>query len=397
MTPLPDRLPGPRAARDRLSLAAVLAGALLPRALIGASAEGLRAELWLTDQALGTLVTAFAAAFAAALVAPAVLAPRLRGSVLLVAGLLLSGAGTAAAAGAGGFWSLVAARLAAGAGAGLAASPRARESGATGGAGPWQPRLFAGAAAVLALGLALGAAAAAWPGWRAASLAAGAALGTLGLACLLAGGKPNPEAPGRFAPRPDGRWRAAGWWTAAAGVALGAAGLSAMVSGLPAFLERARGVPRPAAGLELGATVLAVGLLGPARAGTPVGAAGRAPSPAWRAAAGAAVAGLASAGALWHSSPTVYWPCLLVALLSASAATFAALSWLGGGAEPWPARPLLAAAVAGELSGAFGVGALADRAGFGQALLFLPAALLATAGLLAAAAWARGPRGQAHG
>ncbi|HVO18898.1 MAG TPA: hypothetical protein VMU15_06565 [Anaeromyxobacter sp.] len=390
MTPPQDRLPGPFAARDRLSLAAILAGAFLPRALIGAAAEGLRAELWLTDQALGTLVTAFAAAFAAAPLAPARLAPRLRGPALLAAGLLLCGAGTAAAAGAGGFWSLVAARVASGAGAGLAASPRAREPGA----GGWQPRPFAGAAGALALGLALGAAAAAWPGWRAASLAAGAALAALGVACHLAGGEPHPEQPpGRAAPRPDGRRSVAGRWPAAAGVALGAAGLSAMVSWLPAFLERARGVPRPAAGLELGATVLAAGLLGPALAATPVGAAGRAPSPAWRAAAGAAVAGLASAGALWHSSPTVYGPCLLVALLSASAATSAALSWLGGGAGPWPARPLLLAAVAGELSGAFGVGALADRAGFGQALLLLPAALLAAGGLLAAAAWAQGPPG----
>ena len=387
MPSLPERLPGPRAASGRLLLAAALAGALLPRALLGAAVEGLRAELWLTDQALGTLVTAFAGAFAAAwaaaLLAPAPIAPRLRGPPLVAAGLLLCGAGTAAAAWAGGFWSLVAARVAAGAGAGLAASPRAL-------ARPPDPappprHLLAGAAAALALGLALGGPAGAWLGWRGAFLAAGIALAGLGMACLPAGrGAPAP-APAA-APAPG----AAGRWPVLAGMALAAAGLTGAISWLPAFLERARGVPRPAAGLELGAALALAGLLGPALAGSPRGVAGRIPLPAVRAAWGASAAGLATAGALWHSSPLVYWPCLLAAVLSAAAGAAAALSWPGGGGPR--VADLALAAVAGELSGAFGVGALADRVGFGRALLVIPAALLAAGALLAVAARTRRAR-----
>jgi len=86
----------------------------------------------------------------------------------------------------------------------------------------------------------------------------------------------------------------------------------------------------------------------------------------------------------------VILPALMVALLGVSAAARGAISAFRGKASD-PA--LLAFALllvhgAGELGGAFALGAVADRVSFGRALYLLPAALGATAVLWGAAAMA---------
>ena len=174
---------------------------------------------------------------------------------------------------------------------------------------------------------------------------------------------------------------------------VGASAASALAFWLPAFLERTRGVPRLVAGAELGVAVLASGFAGAAlgRAGAGRGA-DRPASGAWTAAAGSAVAAAAMLAALAVASPAVVLPGLMLALLGVFAAARGAVSAYGGAASD-PALAALALLFihgAGELGGAFGLGAVADRVSFGKALYLLPAALFASAVLWAAAAWAGG-------
>ena len=140
---------------------------------------------------------------------------------------------------------------------------------------------------------------------------------------------------------------------------------------------------RAPSGFELCATVLAAGLSGAAlaRGALKRGAAsGRATSLA--ATLGTLFAASAVAVALYQASPTVYLLCLLVALSGLFLSRAQPPS-----ASPWAALvrarlfAILLLHATGELLGAFGLGALADCASFGRALLLLPG-LLATSALL---------------
>jgi hypothetical protein len=174
--------------------------------------------------------------------------------------------------------------------------------------------------------------------------------------------------------------------------AVGASAASALAFWLPAFLERTRGVPRLVAGAQLGVAVLVSGFAGAAlgRAGLQRSAS-RGTAGGWTAAAGTAAAGAAMLSALWAASPAVVLPSLMVALLGVFAAARGAVSaWGGEASDPaLAAVTLLLVHGAGELGGAFGLGAVADRVSFGRALYLLPAALLASSVLWAAAAWVR--------
>ena len=265
-----DRSPGPGGSPDRRLLVLAFGATFLSRAVAGAVAESLRAELWLTDQALGTLVSAFAGAYAVGLPAGAALGARRHRAGLLALGLALCGAATAAAAAAFGFWTLIVARVAAGAGAGLAAG-----LGVVllldGDHQPGRPPrgLLMPAAAGLALGYVLGGLCGRSPGWRGAFIASGAALLALGAASLRASDPP------RRAANPWGSLRAEGGLHAVRRLAAararylpvlaavtGASAASALAFWLPSFLERTRGVPRLMAGAQLGVAVLASGFAG---------------------------------------------------------------------------------------------------------------------------------------
>jgi predicted MFS family arabinose efflux permease len=388
----------PRAPLDRRLLALAFGATFLSRSVVGAVVESLRAELLLTDQALGTLVSAFAAGYAVALPAGALFTLRHRRARLLAVGLTLCGAATAASAAAVGFWTLVLTRTAAGAGAGLLTGLAVvllldvdRPPGRA-------PRgLMLPAAAGLALGYLLGGLCGRWPGWRGAFVLAGVVLLALVVPCLRAGDPLRRAADPWSSLRAEGILGPMRRLAAArsrllpvAAAVTGASAASALAFWLPAFLERIRSVPRLVAGAELGAAVLASGFAGAALGRYAVQRLAVPSAALWTAAAGTGAAALATAAALSSTWPLVVLPGLMVALLGVFTAARAAVEAHAGEGQPDPALTamvLLLVHGAGELTGAFGIGAAADRASFGVALFLLPGALLASATLWAGAAW----------
>lgn len=405
MTHSPDRSPGPAPARGAASVALAIGASFLARAVAGGSVESLRAELWLTDQALGTLGSAFAGAYAAALPAGALVARSGRRTRLLAAGLALCGLATAASALAHGFFWLAFGRSAAGLGAGLVAGaaasllarpePRARSG---------SPGLVAAASGV-ALGYLAGGLCGRAPGWRLAFVLAGAALvGTAALhlsAAEPAGGGADPWAALRQGGLRSALRRLGGDRVRALGLAaaiLGAAGLSALGFWLPALLVRLQTTPSGVAGGELAATVLAAALAGAALARAGLRASPSERAPRWIAAAGAVVAAFGLVAALTWRAPVPVLAAIMVALLGACTATASALAAITGRDAPEPAALALAVLLVhgvGEVAGPIAVGAFADRASFGEALTLLPWALLGSAVLWAASAWAGEVRARA--
>jgi len=406
VTHSPDRSPGPAPVRGAASVALAIGATFLARAVAGGSVESLRAELWLTDQALGTLASAFAGAYAAALSVGAFAARPGRRTRLLAAGLALCGIATAASALADGFFWLASGRSAAGLGAGLAAGaaagllarpdPRPR-SGAPG---------LVSAASGVALGYVAGGLCGRAPGWRLAFVVAGAALVASAAVHLRAA---EPAAGGadpwaalrqgglRPALRRLGADRVRALGLAAA--LLGAAGLSALGFWLPALLVRLQSTPSGVAGGELAATVLAAALAGAALARAGLRALPSERGPRWIAAAGAAVAGLGLVAALTWRAPVPVLAAIMVALLGACTAVTSAVAAVTGRDAPEPAALALAVLLVhgvGEVAGPIAVGAFADRASFGEALTLLPWALLGSALLWAASAWAGEVRARAE-
>jgi MFS transporter, Spinster family, sphingosine-1-phosphate transporter len=256
------------------------------------------------------------------------------------------------------------------------------------------------AAAGVAAAYLLGGLCARLPGWKGAFAGVGAALLVVAAYCLRA---PEP------ARSPLDRWATLraegvvatlrrllsdrGRLLGLAAAVLGAGALGALGFWLPAYLVRVRNTPFLIAGGELAAMVVAGALAGAAlgRAGVRALAAAE-NAPRWVAAGGAGVAGLGLSAALAWSAPAVVLPALMIAFLGVFAAAYGAMAAVTAraGADPG----LLALSVLlvhglGELSGAFALGALADRATFGKALILLPAAFLASGALWAAAAMRR--------
>jgi predicted MFS family arabinose efflux permease len=397
-----DGSTGTAEARRYAPLTLAIAAAFLARAVAGGSAESVRAELWLTDQALGTLASAFAGAYAVALPAGAHLARRGRRRRLLGAGLGLCGIATAASALANGFFSLVFGRSAAGVGAGLAAGAAGallagaerRQRGT--GSGLLAPAVVGIAAGYLAGGLC-----GRMPGWRLAFVLAGVALAAAGVLLHLRAGEPaGGGADVTEAFRRDGlraalrslRDRARALGLAAA--ILGAAGLSALGFWLPGILGRLQATPMNLAGAQLAAALVAASIAGAALARAGLRALPPEGAPRWLASAGAGAAALALAVALAWSAPLLVLGALMVGLTAAMVAVYGALAVPAGGGGPEPATLALAVLLVhgvGELSGPMVLGAVADRASLGRALVLLPASLFGSAVLWAASAWvARG-------
>lgn len=410
MTHAPHGSPPPRPARGPAALALAIGAAFLARAVAAGSVESLRAELWLTDQALGTLASAFAGAYAVALPAGAYLARGRARMRLLAAGLALCGAATAASALATGFSWLAFGRFAAGLGAGFGAGAAAGLllQAAPGRRSGW-PGLVPAAAGV-ALGYLAGGLCDRVPGWRLAFVLAGGALVALAFACRRAA---EPVSAGtvpwtaldrdgvRAALHRLGTGPARALGLVAAVV--GTAGLSALGFWMPALLVRLQSTPTGVAGGELAAAVLAASLAGAALARAALQAFPSDRAPRWLAAAGAALAALAVAGALAWRAPVLVLAALMIALLAAFTAAYCALAAAvaaAGDDAPGPAALALAVPLVhgvGELAGPIAVGAFADRASLGEALVLLPAALLASAVLWAASAWAGGRAPEARG
>jgi len=395
--------PARRAAK---ALTLALGAAFLARAVIGPVVESLRAELWLTDQALGTLQGGFSGAYAAALPASAALAARRNGSRVLAGALLLCGAGTLLSGAAIGFWSLLAARVLAGAGAGAATALAAGLLGHVLALSRMRTGalLLATTPVGLAAGYLLGGTIGSWPGWRPAFVVAGLAVTAAALACWRLDGSQRVGGGG-----PWETLRAVGLLPALrlavaeeagpialAGVAAGAFGAGGLAFWLPVFLERARDTPRAAAAVQLAAAVLMTGATGIMAGRWLVDRLARhvRDPERWAAAAVALGASAALATAFASGLPGVYLPALVVGLLCLFAwmrCTFAAFSGDAAGTGP---TALIAAALAthglGDLLAAPALGALSEGASFGRAVTILPAALLASAVLWGVAAWRRG-------
>jgi predicted MFS family arabinose efflux permease len=384
----------PAPARVGAPLTLTIGAAVLARAVAAGTVESLRAELWLTDQALGTLASAFAGSYVAGLPIGVWLA--IRGGRLrsLVGGLFLCAAATAASAAASGFSLLAVGRGVAGFGAGVAAGAAADLvwSGARGvrrGGGG----IVLGAGS-LALAYLLGGLCGRWPGWRGAFVLSGALLVVAaGLCALRASDLPAA----RWRP-----WRAIGAGGGAAlrrlavdrgrvlallGAVAGAIALSAAMFWVSAFLVRVRTAPRATAGVQLAVAVLAAAVLGEAVCRAALRSGRERLGPRWLAAGGAAAAALGLAVALLWTSPLVVLPALMVGALGAAVGVRAALAAAPGADEPALLGVVLVLVHGvGELSGAIMLGAIADRASFGRALGFAPAAFLVSALLWAAAA-----------
>jgi hypothetical protein len=371
---------------------------LVDRAAFAAVLERVRADLWLTDLQLGLAaslpaliagILALRRARAAAIAAPTVAAAP--GRLRSAAAPALWGAAAALSGVARGAVTLLLARAVAGgaaralardgAEAGDAASPSATDPGD---AVPGDAARVATAAALAALGYA-GAGAIGWRfGWRAALVAA--AVASLAVAATTAWSR-RPAA--LALPRASIARASAGTRATLAGGALVAFAAGALATWTPAFLERARGVPRAIAPLEMGAAVLMAGAAAAWARGVAAEALRRAGASRWLCPGAALAAAPLALAALLARRPVAY----LAALVAALALVLVALAALRGALAPklpddrrGAAVALAWLALAGDAPAALLVGAISHRTSLWWAMLAVPAALLAGGALLARAA-----------
>jgi hypothetical protein len=347
----------------------------LDRAAFAAVLERVRADLWLTDLQLGL------AASVPALVAGLLALRGARGAggrLRSMAAPALWGAAAALSGAARGALTLLLARAAAGG----AAHALARERGVEAAVAPPDGVRVATAAALAALGYA-GAGALGWRfGWRVALVAS--AVASLAVAATAAWSRRLAGAAPLALPA-----RARGSRAALAGGALVAFAAGALVTWTPAFLERARGVPRAIAPLETGAAVLMAGVAAAWARGAAAQVLRRLGTSRWLCPAAALTAAPLALAALLARRPVAY----LVALVAVIALVLVALSALVDALAPRlsadrraPAEALAWIALLGDAPATLVVGAISHRTSLWWAMLAVPAALLMGGALLARAA-----------
>ncbi|ABS24647.1 hypothetical protein [Anaeromyxobacter sp. Fw109-5] len=372
----------------RAAALVILTLPLLDRAALAAVLERVRADLWLTDLQLG-LAAGLPAAIAALLAFRRPLAAP--GRLRRASGALLWGAAAALAGAARGAWTLFAARLVAG---GAAGAGRRAALVVEGGVAVRPPlrdaALIVPAMTLAALGYA-GAGALGWRlGWRAALVAAGAASVVLTLAAAWLARREPGAALAPVAARAAAD-RAYASRPAIAGGALVAFAAAALATWAPAFLERARGVPRAIAPLEIAAAALMAGV---AAAWARPTLAKTLRDPRWLCSGAALASAPLALAALLARQPGVY----LAALVAALALALVALATLrdalaldaprDGSAAASAALPWVA--LLGDAPAALLVGLASHATSLWWAMLAVPAALLAGGALLALVA--RRPR-----
>jgi hypothetical protein len=384
------RLPARPALRAAAIVALVQALPLVDRAAFAAVLERVRADLWLTDLQLGL------AASLPAIVAGLLALRRARGDVAAPSAAAVRGRLRSAAAPA--LWGVAAALSGAARGAvmlllaravaGGAARSFARGGAETGAAVPPGPPADAArvatAAALAALGYA-GAGALGWSfGWRAALVAA--AVASLAVAATTAWSRrPAADVPTLASGAPPAR----GSRAAIFGGALVAFAAGALATWTPAFLERARGVPRAIAPLEMGAAVLMAGAAAAWARGFAAEALHRANASRWLCPGAALAAAPLAVAALLARRPVAYLAALVAALalvLVALAALRDALARALPGDRLGAAGALAWIALVGDAPAALLVGAISHRTSLWWAMLAVPVALLAGGALLAHAA-----------
>jgi predicted MFS family arabinose efflux permease len=405
----PRLLTGP-AGRVVGLLGAVQALAYLDRSVVAAVVEDLRADLWLTDTRLGALLTALVLVQVLASLALGGVAERRSRPRLLGAGLALWGAAAMASGLARSFAALLAARVAAGAGAGAhaAVSPGlAADHLAPARRGRGRALFLAAVPIGCAVGYVAGGLLDGALGWRAALLAAGAPVLVAALLCLRLGDAPRGAGEHPLAGGARGLAAAARrllahrpYALAVAGRAAWAFALAGVAFWMPAFLARARGVPRAVAAVQLGAVVLMTAFAGTFAGGLLADALRRRMVRAaelWVAGGAAAAAAPLAVAALTAHRPAVYLVALVAALLLLFASGAAARAAAAGAAPPADragaaAISVLAVQLLGEAPAPMILGMLSDLSSLDRAVLIVPAAALAAGAIWAWAAW-RGERG----
>jgi predicted MFS family arabinose efflux permease len=385
-------------------LAAVSLAGNLDRYVVAALFESLRADLWLTDARLGLLATGFALASVLASRPFAHHGERRDRPSLLALGAAALGAATVLSGLARGFWTLLATRAVAGAGH---AAPGAITPGlladrfAPDRRGRAYALFFAAAPLGAALGYAAGGLLDRTLGWRAAFFAAGAPALALAVACLRLR-EPPRRADGWSRPV-EAEGFAAGWRRLAsnrpyghalAGYAAHAFAVAALSWWLPAFLERARGVPRVVATVELGAIVGLTGLLG-AFAGSHVADALRRrlrEADLWVCGISALAAAPLALAALTAWRPGLYLGALVLAQLLLFASVGPVSAALAARVAPAEragavAFSVLAVQLLGEIPAPWLVGLASDHASLARAVLVVPAAILCAGAVWTWAAW----------
>jgi MFS family permease len=175
--------------------------------------------------------------------------------------------------------------------------------------------------------------------------------------------------------------------------------VAAMAFWMPAFLERARGVPRAVATVQLGTIVLMTGLLGAfagARAADALRARRVREPDLWVCGVATLAAAPCALAAFLTWRPAVYLVALVVAQLLLFAPTGPVAAAIVARVPPAErasaaALSLLAIQLLGAAPSPALVGLLSDRTSLGRALLLVPAAILVAGTTWTWAAW-RGDR-----
>lgn len=411
MSPSPgaDRLLTGPAGRALLVLTLINLLNYLDRFVVSALVESLRADLWLTDTRLGWLMTSFTIVYALASPIFGYAGDRLRRPPLVALGVGLWATATMLSGAARGFYTLLAARAAVGIGEaaygtispGLLADWFGRERRA---------RAYAVFFAAIPIGSALGYIVGGLVehrfGWRAAFVSAGAPGLVLALWCLrlddpprggserpwLTIGKRGLAATYRrlLANRP--------YVLAVAGYAAYTFAVGGMAFWMPAFLERARGVPRAIATVQFGAVVVMTGFAGTFAGGYLADwlRTRRREADLWVCGVATLAAAPLALAVFLTWRPALYLPALILAqllLFASSGPVNAALMNVVPPAERATAAALsiLAIHVFGDLPSPTLIGVLSDRTSLGRAVLIVPAALVISGAVWTYAAW-RGER-----
>lgn len=405
----PRLLSGP-AGRALSILTAINLLNYLDRFVVSALVESLRADLRLTDARLGLLMTGFIVVYMLASPVFGFFGDRRRRPPLLALGVGLWSVATVLSGLARGFWGLLAARAAVGVGEaayGTISPGLLADHYGLARRGRAYALFFAAIPVGSALGYVVGGLMDRHFGWRSAFFAAGAPGLVLALVCLRLPDPPRGAAERSWALSGEGGlWATYGRFLANRPYSLSVLGYAAytfavggMAFWMPAFLERARGVPRPVATVQFGAIVVLTGFAGTFAGGYAADALRRRlrASDLW-------VCGIAtlSAAPLAFGVFTIRHPALyLVALVLAQLLLFASTGPVNAAIVNAVAPAERASAVAisilaihlfGDVPSPFLIGFLSDRMSLGEAVLVVPAAILVSGVVWTHAAW-RGERG----
>lgn len=409
----PRLLQGP-AGRALALLAGVNLLGYLDRFVISSLVESLRADLWLTDTRLGGLMTGFVLAALLATPAFGVLGELRRRPRVLALGVGLWSVATLLSGAARGYGTLLAAR--AGVGVGQAAAGAIAPGLVADRFDPARRRrayaLFLGAIPVgSALGYVVGGLADRTMGWRAAFVLAGAPGLLLALGCLRLSDPPRSASERTWAVRGEGGLGAAcrrllairPFRRAVVGHAAYTFAVGAMAFWMPAFLERARGVPRAVATVQFGVIVVMTGFAGTFAGGYLAEALRRRLRAAelWVCGGATLAAAPLALVAFMAYRPSFYLVALVLAQLLLFASTGPVSAALANAVPPAEraraaAISLLAVHLLGDAPAPVLVGFLSDRTSLGRAVLVVPAALLVAGAAWTWAAW-RGERAARRG